>query len=79
MGPGPEGEVWIQLLMPTGNPSFRADPLSQQASAGTSVRIPIQLEDQPREGEIPSAFGDSPDFNMHSLLSVKNKAELFRV
>ena len=79
LGPGPESEVWIQRLMPTGNPSFRADPLSQQASAWTSVRIPIQLEDQPREGEISSAFGDSADFNVDSLLSAKNKAELFRL
>ena len=77
LGPGPESEVWIQNLMPTGNPLFRADPLSQQASALNSVRIPIQLEDQPREGEIPSAFGDGADFNVDSLLSAKNKAELF--
>ena len=65
--------------MPTGNPLFRADPLSQQASALNSVRIPIQLVDQPREGKIASAFGDSADFNVDSLLSAENKAELFRV
>lgn len=45
LGPGPESEVWIQHLMPTGKPPFRADALSQQASAWTSVRIPIQLVD----------------------------------
>jgi hypothetical protein len=79
LGPGPESEMWIQHLMPTGNPSFRADPLSQQASAWTSVRIPIQLRDQPREGEISSVFGDSADFNLESLLNAENKAELFRI
>jgi hypothetical protein len=79
LGPGLESEVWIQHLMPTGNPSFRLDPLSQQASAWTSVRIPIQLEDRPREGEISFAFGDSADFNLDSLLSAENEAELFRV
>lgn len=79
LGPGPESEVWIQHLMPTGNPPFRADPLSQQASAWTSVRIPIQLVDQPRQGKIASAFVDSADFHVDSLLSAENKAELFRV
>jgi hypothetical protein len=64
LGSKPESEGWIQHLMPTRNPSFRADPLSQQTSAWTSVRIPIPLEDQPREGEISSPFGDSADFNM---------------
>ncbi len=78
MGPGPESEVWIQHLM-LGNPSFRADPLSQGTSAWTSVRIPIQLVDQPRAGEISSAFGDSTDFNLDLLLSAEHKAELFRL
>lgn len=43
------------------------------------MRILIQLEDHPREGELTSAFGNSADFTLDSLLSAEKKAELFRV
>jgi hypothetical protein len=69
LGAGPESEVWRQHLLPR-----PASPIWSQ----TSVGLQTQVEDQPEDEDLPTAFGDSDAFKFDSLLTSRNKADLFR-
>ncbi len=76
LGTGPEDEVWKEHLLWSGSQSvagLRASFISP-APAQTSGR----LQNQPRDGDLSSAFEGSDDFRFDSLLTSKNKAKLFR-
>lgn len=77
LGPDPENEVWKQYIPPRISDlilSFIPSGLSAQNSMGAQT----QVERQPQDGEISSAFGDGNDFKFNSWLTPRNKSELLR-
>ncbi|KAJ8061537.1 hypothetical protein OCU04_009350 [Sclerotinia nivalis] len=82
---GSEGEArWAQHLPSRAKSRatstvkiFRA-LFQDQVSVQTPVELPSQPEVQHQDGDLSSAFKGSNDFKFDSLLTVENKAELFR-
>lgn len=76
LGVGPDDEVWTQHL-PAGVASLRACFVPRIQNS-TSVGPQAQLKVRPQDENLSSAFEDSEDFEFDSLLTSKNKTDLFR-